>query len=93
VTLETFAKNAIKIRDERDALKARVAELEAQVAEWQARTIREGEERDRLREALKSIAEYWNQDQNESAMADACWHAINTARVALAGPAPEGGGR
>ena len=37
-----------------------------------------------LIEALKSIEEYWNQDQNETAMADACWHAINTARAAIA---------
>ena len=37
-----------------------------------------------LLEALQNIAEYWNQDQNEAAMADACWHAIHTARAALA---------
>lgn len=30
-------------------------------------------------EALESIREYWNRDQNETAMADACWHAVNTA--------------
>lgn len=34
--------------------------------------------------ALQSIEEYWNQDHNEMAMADACWHAINTARAAIA---------
>ena len=37
-----------------------------------------------LLEALQSIEEYWNQDPNEMAMADACWHAINTARAAIA---------
>ena len=37
-----------------------------------------------LLEALQNIAEYWNQDQNEAAMADACWHAIHTARTAIA---------
>ena len=37
-----------------------------------------------LLEALQDIAEYWNQDQNEAAMADACWHAIHTARAAIA---------
>ena len=37
-----------------------------------------------LLEALQRIEEYWNQDQNETAMADACWHAINTARAAIA---------
>ena len=41
-------------------------------------------ERAELLEALKSIEDYWNQDQNETAMADACWHAINTARAAIA---------
>ena len=40
-------------------------------------------ERDDLLEVLKNIEEYWNQDQNETAMADACWHAINTARAAI----------
>ena len=37
-----------------------------------------------LLEALQNIAEYWSQDQNEAAMADACWHAIHTARTAIA---------
>ena len=37
-----------------------------------------------LLESLQNIAEYWNQDQNEAAMADACWHAIHTARAAIA---------
>ena len=37
-----------------------------------------------LLEALQNIAEYWSQDQNEAAMADACWHAIHTARAAIA---------
>ena len=41
-------------------------------------------ERKELLEALQNIAEYWNQDQNEAAMADACWHAIHTARAAIA---------
>ena len=42
-----------------------------------------------LLEALQNIAEYWNQDQNEAAMADACWHAIHTARAAIAKAAGE----
>lgn len=40
---------------------------------------------ERLREALAEIAEYWNRDQNDQAMNDACWHAINTANAALSG--------
>jgi hypothetical protein len=42
------------------------------------------EQRDRLAEALRSIRGYWNRNQNESAMVDACWHAIYTAEQALA---------
>jgi hypothetical protein len=42
------------------------------------------EQRDRLAEALRAIREYWNRNQNESAMVDACWHAIYTAEQALA---------
>lgn len=37
----------------------------------------------RLEAALESIREYWNRDQNETAMANACWHAIETANEAL----------
>jgi len=37
----------------------------------------------RLEKALESIREYWNRDNNEGAMNDACWHAINTASEAL----------
>ena len=37
----------------------------------------------RLEEALESIQENWNRDNNERAMEDACWHAINTASDAL----------
>ena len=37
----------------------------------------------RLEEALESIQENWNRDNNERAMEDACWHAINTAAEAL----------
>lgn len=37
----------------------------------------------RLEEALESIRERWNRDNNERAMEDACWHAINTAAEAL----------
>lgn len=37
-----------------------------------------------LLEALKSIAEFWNRDQNEKAMIGACWHAVETAEAAIA---------
>lgn len=37
-----------------------------------------------LLNALQSIAEYWNKDQNEIAVADACWYAVETAHAAIA---------
>ena len=37
----------------------------------------------KLEEALGNIVEYWNKDENEAAMADACWHNVETARRAL----------
>lgn len=40
---------------------------------------------ERLRAALTKISEYWNRDQNDQAMLDACWYSINTADAALLG--------
>jgi hypothetical protein len=37
----------------------------------------------RLEEALESIREYWNRDNNNRAMIDACWYAIDRAAEAL----------
>lgn len=51
------------------AVQEAVAERDARIAE--------------LRKALESIQEYWNRDQNDMAMHDACWHAINIAEAAL----------
>ena len=36
----------------------------------------------RLEEDFKSIQEYWNRDNNERAMEDACWHAWRKAKEA-----------
>jgi len=48
-------------------------------------------ENEAMREALKeahdtfiSLQEYWNRDQNDVAMANACWHTVNTSAEALA---------
>jgi hypothetical protein len=35
-------------------------------------------------DALISIEEYWNRDQNETAMADALWYLVGTAADAIA---------
>ena len=43
-----------------------------------------------LREGMEHIAEYWNRDQNETAMADALWHIIESAEAALQATAQEG---
>lgn len=59
-------------------------------AEWHDRSSAEyriaamAAEIERLRTALASIEEYWNRDQNETAMTNACWHTVETAREALA---------
>ena len=46
--------------------------------------VREYQERiKRLEEALESIREYWNRDNNNRAMIDACWYAIDRASEAL----------
>ena len=37
----------------------------------------------RLEDALESIREYWNRDNNNRAIIDACWYAIDTASEAL----------
>ena len=57
--------------------------------EWQDEANREANARliaaaPELLEALESIAEFWNRDQNEKAMIGACWHAIETAEAAIA---------
>jgi|688.fasta_scaffold64964_11 hypothetical protein len=46
--------------------------------------VREYQERiKRLEEALESIREYWNRDNNNRALIDACWYAIDKASEAL----------
>jgi len=37
----------------------------------------------RLEDALESIREYWNRDNNNQALIDACWYAIDKAAEAL----------
>jgi hypothetical protein len=37
----------------------------------------------RMEESLESIREYWNRDNNNRALVDACWYAIDTASEAL----------
>ncbi len=73
-----------KVEEDKATLAARVAELAAQVAEWKARTIREGEERDRLREALASLI------NAVGLRGEVEFDAVIAAEKALAGPAPEG---
>jgi predicted nuclease with TOPRIM domain len=52
-----------------EAQRQEIQKLQAQVA--------------RMREALEHIREYWNRDNNEKAMLDACWESINTAESVL----------
>lgn len=41
------------------------------------------EQHNKMVEIFEHIAEYWNQDQNESTMVDALWHIIETARQVI----------
>lgn len=36
-----------------------------------------------LKDALIDISEYWDLDERETSMSDACWHAVGTADKAL----------
>lgn len=56
---------------------AAIAQAHAEYAELERRNAE-------LVGALEHIREYWNRDQNETAMADALWHIIETAKAALA---------
>ena len=51
------------------------------------------EEIERKNKALESIAEYWNQSENDRAMSDALFYMIDTAEQALKGDSQEGGGK
>ncbi len=62
------------LRDTIEALQQEIERLQTQAAA--------------MREALEHIAEYWNRNNNEKAMEDACWHAIETAVEALGGDTP-----
>jgi ArsR family metal-binding transcriptional regulator len=54
------------------------------MADVQATKIRNQQERIKwLEEALESIREYWNRDNNNQALIDACWYAIDKAAEAL----------
>lgn len=71
--------------DHIDAQSAEIAQARQTADYWKAEHNAANAEIARLREALSVIADYWNRDQNDQAMHDACWHAINTANAALSG--------
>lgn len=66
------------------AQKNHIASLESRLAEAERERDDARELIGKAKEAFGSIAEYWNRDNNEKAMEDACWHSINTAEEALA---------
>ncbi len=73
------------------AVKQRIKRLDAGdaaltysiVLDLQKENLRLQDRIKRLEEALESIREYWNRDNNERAMIDACWYAIDKAAEAL----------
>ncbi len=89
VASETMVEATAKIQN----LRARIKRLEEELMDTKNKhaalvadvVIYEdrGDRIKRLSAALESIREYWNRDNNERAMEDACWHAINRASEAL----------
>ncbi len=79
-----------KVERELNAANDRIKRLEAGdaaltysiVLDLQKENLRLQDRFKRLEEALESIREYWNRDNNERAMEDACWNAIHTASKA-----------
>lgn len=85
-TYEVISEHAIKHADAALAhLSAQTepADQGAEVVALTAENERLREKVERLQSALEHIGEYWNRDQNETAMADALWHIIETAEEAL----------
>jgi len=62
--------DARKLERERDAARAEVEAMREAIKE--------------ARDVFVALSEYWNKDQNENAMADACWHTVETSSDALA---------
>ncbi len=87
-TLESMYAKVVSVALECDPIPAKDRADDKLEPPWEV-FARVKRERDKLVSALWSIREYWNRNQNESAMVDACWHAIYTAEQALA--AVEGG--
>lgn len=78
-TQEIGAINGSQVDPERQANASLIVEL-VNARETLTRALRDAE---RMREALESIQEYWNRDRNDTAMFDACWHAIEAAEAVL----------
>jgi hypothetical protein len=82
-TLESMYAKVVAVALECDPIPANDRADDKLEPPWEV-FVRVKRERDKLVSALWSIREYWNRNQNESAMVDACWHAIYTAEQALA---------
>ena len=59
-----------KLERERNAALAEVAAMRGAIKE--------------AHDTFVNLAEYWNKDQNDHAMADACWHTVEMSLDALA---------
>ncbi len=77
----------IKTQWLKDAQATKIRELQDRIKrlkDAQATKIRELQDRiKRLEEALECIREYWNRDNNQRAMVEACWYAIDKSSEAL----------
>jgi chromosome segregation ATPase len=72
-----------QLERELNAATSEIARLTSKVDQLYEGAEEQNQRIKRLEEALESIREYWNRDNNERAMEDACWHAINRASEAL----------
>lgn len=81
--LKSKDKELSQLRQERDALHQQLKESLDLYNNQTATIFKLTGERDRMKSALEDIRDYWNRDRNDSAMHDACWHAINAADESL----------
>lgn len=82
--IESLRQQLASVAKERDEIKAQARMLDRMVDERDEQLAAALAAIERKDDLLVSIAERWNRDENEEAMKDACWYAINAADHARA---------
>ena len=83
-TYEKFSQNIKKFYAPYHCVNCQIGLEQVDELQSENKTIKQ--QRDELLKTLEHIAEYWNRDQNESAMYEALWHIIDTANEAITKP-------